>query len=33
MARALEEKGVPVFRSADVAIRTLGLYLAPRLGR
>ncbi|HEY3450187.1 MAG TPA: acetate--CoA ligase family protein [Myxococcales bacterium] len=33
MARALEDKGVPVFRSADVAIRTLGLYLAPRLAR
>lgn len=30
MAWALEEKGVPVFRSADVAIRTLGLYLAGR---
>ncbi|MGC4122982.1 MAG: acetate--CoA ligase family protein [Myxococcales bacterium] len=33
MARALEDKGVPVFRSADVAIRTLGLYLAPKLAR
>ena len=31
MARAIEEKGIPVFRSADVAIRTLGLYLEPKL--
>jgi acyl-CoA synthetase (NDP forming) len=26
MARALEEKGLPTFRSADTAIRTIGLY-------
>ena len=28
MARAIEEKGLPVFRSADVAVRAMGMYLA-----
>lgn len=31
MARLFEEKGLPTFRSADVAVRTLGLYLEGRL--
>ncbi|MBI5544489.1 MAG: acetate--CoA ligase family protein [Deltaproteobacteria bacterium] len=31
MALALEDRGLPVFRSADVAIRTMGLYLEPKL--
>lgn len=31
MAQAFEERGLPTFRSADVAIRTMGLYLAGKL--
>lgn len=31
MARAFEEKGLPTFRSADVAVRTMGRYLEGRL--
>ncbi len=31
MARLLEESGVPTFRSADAAVRTLGLYADGRL--
>ena len=31
MARALEDKGIPTFRSADVAVKTLGLYVEGRL--
>ena len=31
MVRMLEAKGIPTFRSADVAIRTMGMYLAGRL--
>jgi acyl-CoA synthetase (NDP forming) len=33
MARMLESKGVPTFRSADVAVRTMGMYLEGRLRR
>ncbi len=33
MTRALEAAGLPVFRSADDAVRTLGVYLAGRRGR
>lgn len=33
MARALEEGGVPTFRTADRALRLFGLYCAARLGR
>ena len=33
MATMLEEKGVPTFRSADVAVRTIGLYVQGRLRR
>jgi acyl-CoA synthetase (NDP forming) len=33
MARALEEGGVPTFRTADRALRLFGLYCAVRLGR
>jgi len=32
-ARSLREAGVPVFRSADQAIRSLGRYLCHRVGR
>ncbi|HPC84236.1 MAG TPA: acetate--CoA ligase family protein [Thermoanaerobaculaceae bacterium] len=31
MAHLLEEKGLPTFRSADVAVRTMGRYLEARL--
>ena len=33
MAHMLEEKGIPTFRSADEAIRTMGLYLEGRMRR
>jgi acyl-CoA synthetase (NDP forming) len=33
MVRMLEDRGVPTFRSADEAIRTMGLYLKGRLRR
>ena len=33
MALAFEEKGLPVFRSADAAMRAMGLYLEQRLRR
>ncbi|MBI5532297.1 MAG: acetate--CoA ligase family protein [Deltaproteobacteria bacterium] len=32
-SRALEDKGIPTFRSADVAVRILGLYAEARLSR
>ncbi len=33
MARACEEKGLPVFRSADNALRALGMYIAQKVRR
>ena len=33
MARALESKGIPTFRSADEAVRTIGLYVEGRARR
>jgi acyl-CoA synthetase (NDP forming) len=33
MCRALEEIGIPTFRSADVAVRTMGLFAEGRLAR
>jgi acyl-CoA synthetase (NDP forming) len=33
MARAFEEKGLPTFRAADAAVRTMGIYLENRIKR